>query len=351
MVQYSPVKGHSTAASITVSKTVDRGSIPRAPAKKKRSAPAGRFFVPAIITLMFRLKTKSSLSGAEALLGAAFLFATTNVLVREMADMWGDQAQVAARFGLVWLILIAFAHFTGKKTSIPKGKMLPVVLYSVFAAVGILFFTLSVQMTTIANTLFTSSALELIVAFLLGSIVLKEKVNRKKLLAIGLSLAGLALYSGALLGGDVGIIYALLAGITVAFCNLIAKQLKGVNLTAILRVQFGLGMLFMIILTILFSPNDIIRTVSIESIAVTIAFALVLILATHLVLYGFQHFDVNIASVVLSSQLAFGALIGFLIYSEVPVTTELISGVLIACGAVIGSIGYKASAREIEAHP
>jgi drug/metabolite transporter (DMT)-like permease len=295
-------------------------------------------------------KSKITLGGSEALLAAAFLFATTNVLVREMAHMWGDQAQIVARFALVWLILAAYAYFRGVKASIPRSKMLPVIAYSLLAAVAILFFTLSVQMTTIANTLFTSNATEVALAFLLGSLLLKEKITHRKLVAIGLSLAGLALYSGALLGGNAGLIFGLLAGATVAVCNLLAKQLKGVNLTAILRMQFGIGTIFMAALMLLFSPSDIIRTISIEGTAATVIFALILILATHLVLYGFQHFDVNIATVVLSSQLVFGALIGFFIYREVPATNEIISGVLIACGAIIGSVGYKATTKDIEIH-
>ncbi|MBC7746709.1 DMT family transporter [Pedobacter sp.] len=299
---------------------------------------------------MILSRSKSSLSGGEALLGAAFLFAITNVLVREMAHMWGDQAQIAVRFALVWLILFVYARFKGEKASIPRSKMLPVIIYSVLAAISILFFTLSVQMTTIANTLFMSNATELVVAFLLGTLLLREKLSSKKLIAIGLSLAGLALYSGALLSGNAGLVFGLLAGATVGFCNLLAKQLKGVNLTAILRVQFGLGTILMIALTLFFSPNDIVRTVSVEGTAVTILFALVLIAATHLVLYGFQHFDVNIASVVLSSQLAIGALLGFFIYQEVPAPNEIISGVLIACAAVVGSMGYKSTAKDVQVH-
>lgn len=295
-------------------------------------------------------KPNISLSGGEALLAAAFLFSITNVLVREMAHMWGDQAQVAVRFALVWLILVAFAQFKGARASISRSKMLPVVAYSVLAALGILLFTLSVQMTTIANTLFTSNATEMVLAFLLGSLVLKEKITRRKLVAIGLSLVGLVLYSGAILEGNVGLMFGLLAGATVAVCNLLAKQLKGVNLTAILRMQFGLGTIFMVALMLWFSPGDIIRTISVEGTAVTVVFALVLIAATHLVLYGFQHFDVNVATVVLSSQLVFGALLGFFLYQEVPTVHEIISGLLIACAAIIVGIGQKTTTSDVQVH-
>ena len=296
--------------------------------------------------------TKSSitLGGSEALLAAAFLYATTNVLVREMAHMWGDQAQVAARFGLVWVILVVFARFKTNNASIPKTKRLTAVLYSIAAAVSILLFTLSVQLTTIANTLFTSNATELFVAFLLGTILLGEKLNRQKVIAIALALTGLAFYSDSLLGGSVGIILALLAGATVAFCNLLAKKLKGVDLGAIMRMQFGLGAIFMALLTLVISPNDIVRTLSFEGVVVTALFALILIAATRLVLYGFQHSDINIASVILSTQLAFGALLGLFIYHEVLVMHEIVSGLLIACAAIIGSRAQKPTVKDAQLH-
>lgn len=67
-------------------------------------------------------KSKITFGGSEALLGAAFLFALTNVLVREMAMMWGDQAQVAVRFALVWIILVVFAHLKRTRTHILAQK-------------------------------------------------------------------------------------------------------------------------------------------------------------------------------------------------------------------------------------
>lgn len=296
------------------------------------------------------LKRKLSIGGTEALLGAAFLFALTNVLVREMATMWGDQAQVAVRFAIVWLILVLFAKTRSKNTSIPQDKKLPALLYALCAAAAILFFTLSVQSTTIANTLFTSNATELFVAFLLGSILLKEKLTLKKFIAIGFAVAGLAFYSDSILVGSAGIIFGLLGGATTALCNLLAKKLKGVDLGAIMRMQFGLGAIFMTVLTLVFSANDIIRTISVRGIVATVLFALILIAATRLVLYGFQNSDINIASVILSSQLAFGALLGFLVYQEVLAPYEIVSGLLILCAAIVGGFAQKPTSKDVQVH-
>jgi len=297
-------------------------------------------------------KPKITLGGSEALLGAAILFAFTNVLVREVSSMWGDQAQVAARFALVWVILVVFAKLSkGKRTAIPRAKMKYAVAYSILAATAILFFTLSIQNTSMANTLFTSNATELFIAFLLGSFLLREKITSRKIIAIGLALVGLILYSDSILVGSIGIIFGLLGGATTALCNVLAKMLKGVDLGATMRMQFGLGAVFMVVLTLIFSPHDIVRTVSIEGIVATIVFAFVLIVATRLVLYGFQHSDVNVATVILSTQLAFGALLGFFLYQEVLSSNEIMSGALILCAAIIGGIAQKPTVKDIQIHP
>lgn len=285
------------------------------------------------------MKSKFKLSGSQALFGAAILFAVTNVLIRGMSEMWGDQAQVASRFLLVWLILIVIARIkkdTAQK--IPRSRLPTALAYSLIAATAILFFTLSVQNTIIANTLFSSNATELFVAFLLGTLFLSEKLTVRKLIAITLAVAGLLFYSGSILEGSVGILFGILGGASTAFCNLLAKKLKGVDLGALMRMQFGVGAIFMSILTLLISPNDIIRTVTFEGVMSTILFAVILIIATRLVLYGFQNSDINIASVILSSQLAFGALIGYLAYNETLSVNEIISGVFILSAAIMVSV-------------
>lgn len=264
--------------------------------------------------------------------------------------MWGDHAQIAVRFALVWVILIIVSRFQGQKTKVPQSKILPTVVYSLLAALAILFFTLSVQKTTIANTLFSSNATEMFTAFLLGTLLLNESLTKRKLIAIVLSLAGLALYADSLVSGSTGLIFGLLAGATVGVCNLLAKQLKGVDIGAILRMQFGIGTFFMIVLMLIFSSDDIVRSVTIEGAVITIIFALILIFATHLVLYGFQNSDINIASVILSSQLAIGAILGYLFFLEVPAPYEIVSGLLIICAAIIGGTGQKPSLKDVPVH-
>src|ERR1700754_2010124 len=164
------------------------------------------------------MRRLTTATGVEALLAAAFFYAGTNALVRYMSPMWGDQAQVFARFAVAWLILVGVSHFRKTKPAhVLKNKVGLAVSLSILQALAILFYTLAVQKTTIANMLFVSYATTMIVQFILGTAVLKEKVTGVKLIAIAFSLVGLALYSHSLVAGNAGVLFSVLAGATGAF--------------------------------------------------------------------------------------------------------------------------------------
>jgi drug/metabolite transporter (DMT)-like permease len=180
----------------------------------------------------------------------------------------------------------------------------------------------------------------MIVQFLLGSILLKESVGRMKLVAILLSFIGLVLYSHSLITGDAGILFSVLAGTTGAFANLMNKKLANTDRWVVLQVQYGLGALLLLAITFA-AGGDFIRTVSLSGALITIGFAATILIASYLLLYGYRHVDVNIGTVISSSELVFGVILGLLLFSEVPGVWEITSGVFITAGAIIGALGQR----------
>jgi drug/metabolite transporter (DMT)-like permease len=292
------------------------------------------------------MRKLTTATGIEALFVAAFFYAGTNALVRYMSPMWGDQAQVFARFAVAWLILVSVNQFRKKQTTHAlKNKLSLAVTLSILQALAILFYTLAVQKTTIANMLFVSYATTMIVQFALGTVILKEKVTSIKLIAIAFSLVGLALYSHSLVAGNMGVLFSVLAGATGAFANLVNKKLAGVDRWTVLQVQYGLGAILLFVITLVLG-NGFIRTVSLDGILITIAFALTILVASYLLLYGYQHIDVNIGTVISSTELVFGVILGLALFQEVPNIWETASGLLIATGSVIGARGQKHALKQ-----
>lgn len=130
--------------------------------------------------------------GAGALLTAAFTYAIFGVLARTMSEMWGDSAQVAARFSVALPILVAYFALRRKPIHIPADKRKRIVLLGLTFVLTIVFFTISVQHTTLANSVLATYSASIVSAFLIGTVLLKEKVTGMRLFAIALSLMGLA---------------------------------------------------------------------------------------------------------------------------------------------------------------
>ncbi len=74
-----------------------------------------------------------------------------------------------------------------------------------------------------------------------------------------------------------------------------------------------------------------------------IAFAVLQLILNHLLLFGFQHFDVNIGTVILSLELFFAAILGFLIFGEALTANEFLGGIAIFIASIVSAWEFKKS--------
>lgn len=285
--------------------------------------------------------------GAEALFGSALAYTFTAILIREVAPMWGDKAQVAARWFLTFVVIAAYFLIKKKSYKLPKNTLGYLILLSLFFTILVVLFTVSVQKTTVANSLFMFFAACLASTFLFGTIFLRESVTISKVLSLLLVFSGLCFYGGAIVGGSTGLILGALAGLFGGGSNILFKLLKNVENSLIMLYQFGFGSIFAIGLTLI-SGDEIIRQISLKASLLTLFFVVCLLVASGLTIYGFKHFDLNIGAAILASELVFGTLLGFIFYSEIPAANEMIGGMLIFVGAVIGSLEFD---RRIQKNP
>lgn len=279
---------------------------------------------------------RHKVGGAEALFVAAFTYALTGILVREVSPMWSDSGQVFARFALVLVFLSVYRLFKREKWSLTGAQVYLAGALGLLFSLMVLFFTVAIGKTTVANVLFVFYATNMISSFGLGTAFLKENITRSKIIALILAIAGLALYSGAIAGGNLGIIFSIFAGLCGGTINLISKKLAGAGRNSVLLVQYIACTLFAAAAALL-SGDAVVRTASVHLALLTVFFALVIILGSYLTLYGFQNFDVNIGTVIMSTELVFAAIMAYFLFNEVPKAHELLGGVLIFAGSIVGS--------------
>ena len=289
---------------------------------------------------------KYNFGGASALVGAAFIYGMFAVLARQMAEMWSDQAQVLARFIVALLILVCIGLFA-KPAKLSKDKLIVAVALGIVFWLVVILYTISINKTTIANSVFMLYAASLLTSFIVGTLWFKERVTKIKLAALFLAFCGIAVYSHALLALNLGIVAGLASGVFDGISGALRKTLSNTNRFAVLRVQYGVGVLIGIALTIA-SSSPPVRHVSVSGIAITIIYGLLLVCLGSLLLYGFQHFDINIATVIVSCELIFATLLGWIFYHEMPTLNELIGGALIFLASVLGGMRMKTKKAQVK---
>lgn len=278
--------------------------------------------------------------GASALFGAAFIYSTFGILIRQMALMFGDSAQTAARFAVAFVFVLFLNLIRRQSFSLPKKSLIKSCLLGVFFGAEVLLFTVSVNNTKIANSVFLLYAASMISSFMIGTLWFKEKLTLTKITAIIIAFVGLYMYSDAIFVMSMGIVAGIASGILDGVSNALRKTLKDVKRNAVLTYQFIFSSLFAC-LAMIFSGEVMVKEIVFVSMLAVVIFAVFQIALNNLLLYGFQHFDVNIGTVILATELLFAAIIGFLFFKEIPTIKEVIGGGLIFIASVISVLNIK----------
>ncbi len=279
--------------------------------------------------------------GGLALFGASAIYASFGPLIRVLSDMFGDYAQVAARMGLAFILLFIVALLFGRIKRLSRTQILYSLLLGV-ATTGILvFFTMAVVEIKIATAVFLLYAASMISSLIFGTIFFKESLGIKKVIALVLAFVGLWMFGDVLIAITFGVFVALLSGVCEGVGNGIRKALTGADRTTVLLYQFFVNASFAAVLAVFFTAEPIIREIGTGPIVAVVAFAICQLVLNHLLLFGFQHFDVNIGTVILSLELFFAAILGFLIFGEALTTNELFGGLAIFVASVVSAWEFK----------
>jgi drug/metabolite transporter (DMT)-like permease len=283
-------------------------------------------------------------AGVAALFLAAALFGGFGPLIRQMAEMFGDAAQVTVRLTIAFLVASAFVMIRRKPISLPRSAH-PRLLGLGIAQAGIYtFFTLSVTQTKIANTTFLLFAGVIFMSTLLGRLLFGERLTPVAALALALAMCGLAVYNGPTLDISAATAFGLLAGFCVGFTGTFRKLLMNEDRALIVWASLGYAMLASIPMNLV-TDGEIIRTTSLMSIVATVVFGVLVVTQSNLVTFGYSHVNLGAGGVILSTEVAFGGLFGWIGYNEVPTAPEFSGALLIICGAVLLAI-RQASSRE-----
>ncbi len=199
----------------------------------------------------------------------------------------------------------------------------------------IYFFFKAFSLTTMANTIFTHYTAPVFTA-LIAPFILKEKIGRKSILSLALSVVGLFLITSGSLSFEknhlAGIMFGILSGFFYGILIVVNKILLEKN--SPFQVMYAQSIVPAIILlpTVLFSDF---RLSIISASLIIFQSILVYITASILYLYGMKYLDSHKSAIISYGEVIFTLLYAFIFFSEIPNTITIIGGAFIIIGGVL----------------
>ncbi|MBN1331771.1 DMT family transporter [Candidatus Dojkabacteria bacterium] len=288
------------------------------------------------------MKIKEEYRGFLSLLCAAFIFSFFGVFVRELDKMFGEFAQVGGRLLVAFLVVVALVIYNKISLQVKKKDRFLLMIFAFAFPLSIIFWTYGVVEEKASNVLFALYFGDIITALLIGTMFYKEKINFQKWIGIIMACIGLGffVYPFDINGLSIGLLFGLFSGIADAVSNSLRKKLGHIKRQSLLFFQYSVGAILMLLLGVL-SGQEMIGDFHLSSVAVIVLFGICLVFIGNLTIYGFNHFDVNVGTIILATELMFALVINYIFLHESPTISELAGGIMIFFAANIVNVDLK----------
>lgn len=289
---------------------------------------------------------KDYIKGFLALIGAATILSFYGLTIRLQSESFTSYGQLFFRTALALGIILVIISIK-KSWHVPKSERKWLIAFGVGNTIYPFLFTISVLNINAANSVMMLYVGGIVAAFLIGTVFLKEKISKMKLLGAILAFAGLAVFAfpfdikGAAL---VGVGAGLIAGAFDATSNALRKYITETPREVMLAISFGTLVVIVGSVISLTSVNAVQSfPIQIPSYIAMAIHSVCMITGGYLLIYGFRHFDVNAGTIVLSSEIFISLLVNYLVLSETPSRNEIVGALMIfsASGAIALSVNEK----------
>lgn len=273
--------------------------------------------------------------GILALVGLAFTYASFGFFTRYLSLSFGFFQQLYLR---IFLGFVLGLFIFSKKINFAKLKKISFFewLLLIFRSLsyyllGAVMFNKAVLLTKISTVSFISS---LPMTAILGFLILREKVTFKKLLYIVLSFIGVVIISvksmsSVFIWGQ-GEILALLSTFFVALSIILRKyQTKLLNNLEMTQIILLIASLLLFAASLLSKERLLTNNWNWTIFLVVVVAGLLNVMMIFFTNFGFEHVKTSIASNILTLEMVFAVIIGFVIYREVPTLKDFVGGIII----------------------
>lgn len=276
--------------------------------------------------------------GFIALLLNGIILGTYGMWVKLLQPTLTGYQQVTARSIISCVLALIIFFFLRSSWHIHKRHSKHLIFYLICFALSTILFTLAAIQTTIALSVFGLYIGSILTAFILGALFFKEKLSLLKLISICLVLIALFAFTYPFsfhflnLGFVIGIGSGIFDGIGNAFKKYFAGKIESPALIALQLFSTLLVALFLILIS---HQTGSLQPISSLTWIFVLFYGGLFVTASYLSLFGFQHFDLNLGTIITSSELFWAPIFAFLVFGETLSRFQFLGGILIAAAILI----------------
>ncbi|MEN9327242.1 MAG: hypothetical protein RI947_50 [Candidatus Parcubacteria bacterium] len=278
--------------------------------------------------------------GPLSLLTIGILFGLSGVIAKYLSSWLNPYQVIALRFAGAFIMAYSVVLFTGQKIKFKKLNKQTLLLFAVSFPISVIFFTLSVFYTKVSLAVFSFYIANLVSSFICGSVFFKETIERKKQITLLCIMAALICFTNPFQGFtlNIGFIFGLISGVLQTIASIFQKILgESTDRLGLVMIQTLAGCV-MAVIVLIFTHTLTIPWMPLTAWGVIALFGAMFLAISYLFLIGFQKTNLNVGSILVSSELLFGPLFALLLLNEMPSGLELLGGIFTIVAVVIANI-------------
>ncbi len=275
--------------------------------------------------------------GFFILLIAAFFWSLAGVFSKLIGASFEPFYQAWTRGCITLVIFIGFGLVKKQFVKIEREDLKWFLITGVTASLAVAPTFYSLAFLHLGTALFIQYASIVLVSYLLGTLLLKERLTKVAVAAFSLSVIGLMLvfWGDIHFGSLVPTLAAIGSGSFFSFYVVVSKKISlKYSSIEINTFAFILVVVVNLAISLLLHENFNKNFLSIGWLA-NISYGIAVFAGAVLTILGFKFIEANRGSIVLLSEILFGLLFGFVLFGETLGTTALIGGLLILISALL----------------
>lgn len=285
---------------------------------------------------------KGATHGLYILLASAFFYASYGIFSKIIGGSFAPYTQAWTRSIITLICFAAFCFYKKLFVKIEREDIKWYIGTGIIGALALVPTFYSLANLNLGTALFIQYAATVITSYLLGSLFLGEKLTKISAVAFFLSFIGLFLVFWGDInfesGKTIPVLAALIAGAFFSIWFVLSKKISSKYPTAQINTYgyiFGVSINIIIALALNEPFNS--NLISTEWLA-NIGYGVAGFAGSGLAIYGFKFIAAHTGSIILLSEIIFGALFGFFLFHEVLNLTTVFGGILIGISVLLPNI-------------